>query len=589
MGSARWLVSGVVVALAASCVLDREGQRQTVAPPVGGAGGMEVVACTTVADCPDEVCSIESCMDGLCRSVPEATNTPCGDGRVCDVASVCKKPAGESCDEAAECHTGFCADAVCCDEECVGLCASCVVTDVGQCTVVPAGRDPDDDCRDDAVCGGERACAFGSHVWSTDFGTTFNAVARAITVDPGGNVIFAIQFTGTLSIGTEMYVADVTYPDVAIVKLDADGTLVWSRHISGLFSERVHSLTADSAGNIVVAGDFFSTIVIDADTLDAGADYDGFVFMLDADGAVRWSKQFAGTTDSVANAVAVGPDGSVVVVGSFSGPHDIEGTVHQPTILGDSEIWAAKFSVAGTHVWSRVLPSAGNDYGLAVDVAADGTVLLGGDFNGTLDSVVGSTTADATDVFVVTLNTNGEPTATHTWSGSGNQRLTGLTALPDGFAISGTFDSFADFGGGPLLFVDPLDTFVAIFDGDGEHVWSQSYAGSNQQRVESIDADENGNVVIAGTFNGDITFEGVVLPNVAFEDPFIAKLSPTGKLIWKHGWGADEYERLEATATGPDNSVVALGEFGTTTINLGGMDLVNSGLYDEVFVVKLTP
>jgi hypothetical protein len=70
-------------------------------------------------------------------------------------------PDGSSCTGGAECASGICADGVCCNRACDGLCQACNVTGMeGTCAPVPAGEDPANDCAQDplASCARDGTC-----------------------------------------------------------------------------------------------------------------------------------------------------------------------------------------------------------------------------------------------------------------------------------------------------------------------------------------------------------------------------------------------------------------------------------------------
>lgn len=577
-------IAGLGLLLAASCVLDRDG-RNAPETNAGGSGGGPV-SCRTDADCPDEICTIAACVDDVCRAIPEDTGTPCGEGRTCDVAAVCKIPDGSACEDGADCHSGACADGICCDTDCVGLCVSCTVGAIGVCEVIPAGTDPDDECVGDGVCGGQPACAFGNHLWSQQIASTEDTTPNAVAVDTSGNVIYALTFSGQITVGATVHDASITESSVVLVKADADGAPLFSHELFASNKITVQAIATDAEDNIYVVGDFVGTVNLLGATHSAGIGTDGFLLVVDASGALVWSESFSGTMSNTAHAVALTPDGGVVVVGSFDGPHLVAGVTHDPTVVNDSEVWAAKFAADQTHVWTRTLPHAGNDFGEAVAVTPDGMVLVGGGFSGTFETF----TSDGSDAFVVVLDDNGTVVNVHTWVQPGDQRIGSLGAMPDGgFAAAGAFDTGADFGGGPLPYGGNADAFLAVFAADGAHRWSESYGAMGQQIIAGLTVDAIGNVVIAGSFFTAVSVKGQPIPNAGLQDPFIAKLSEAGALIWARGFGGAEYERLHDVAVGSDNTVVTIGELGTTTINAGGDDLTNMTLFDDTFLVKLTP
>lgn len=66
--------------------------------------------------------------------------------------------------------------------------------------------------------------------------------------------------------------------------------------------------------------------------------------------------------------------------------------------------------------------------------------------------------------------------------------------------IAGSFENSIDFGGGALVGVDATDIFLASFDSDGAHRWSQMIplSGANKL-VQSLAIDSNDNVILGVT------------------------------------------------------------------------------------------
>ncbi|HEY0705385.1 MAG TPA: PA14 domain-containing protein, partial [Polyangia bacterium] len=76
-------------------------------------------------------------------------------------------PLGSACQSGSSCGSGTCAEGVCCDSACGGLCESCITAGArGSCRPASAGTDPRNQCTDEGVatcgrdgsCDGARAC-----------------------------------------------------------------------------------------------------------------------------------------------------------------------------------------------------------------------------------------------------------------------------------------------------------------------------------------------------------------------------------------------------------------------------------------------
>lgn len=142
--------------------------------------------CASSADCKKGHCAegicCESACDGVCSSCDEArtgqrrgicalvpTAAPpiaaCG-GSACDGAGNCRRQRGDVCNTETECSSGFCADGVCCDTSCEGLCQSCAASLTGGgdgiCLATLAYRESADECAGSVTCDGAGDCYAGA-------------------------------------------------------------------------------------------------------------------------------------------------------------------------------------------------------------------------------------------------------------------------------------------------------------------------------------------------------------------------------------------------------------------------------------------
>ncbi|HEU4366470.1 MAG TPA: HYR domain-containing protein [Candidatus Krumholzibacteria bacterium] len=239
------------------------------------------------------------------------------------------------------------------------------------------------------------------------------------------------------------------------------------------------------------------------------------------------------------------------------------------------------------HEWSNRF--GGTGLNTAYDVAVDGSgnVVVVGTFAGSMN--VGGltlTSAGSQDIFLAKFDANG----VHQWS----QRFGGLGAdgaravTVDGagnITMTGYFRGPVSFGGAPLAGRAALDVFVARFDASGLHQWSQWYGSSNGDEGQDIVADASGNVIVTGHYSGAIDFGGgAVTPGIGSLDVFVLKLDAAGVHQWSKGIGNLNPDIGYGVAVDASNSVLVTGTF-NNTVNFGGGPLTSAGLSD-VFVVK---
>jgi hypothetical protein len=130
----------------------------------------------------------------------------------------------------------------------------------------------------------------------------------------------------------------------------------------------------------VVVGDFQQSANFGGSTFASSGGYQAFIAKYaGASGNHVWSRSGGGTGDDWANGVAVDGSGNVIVTGSFTGTANFGGTALVSTY--NTGVLLAKYSSAGTHLWSRGF-TAVSSFGLGSGrgVAADsvGNIVVAG-------------------------------------------------------------------------------------------------------------------------------------------------------------------------------------------------------------------
>ena len=134
----------------------------------------------------------------------------------------------------------------------------------------------------------------------------------AVVASAPAAVVFSLAYAGT---GNDAFIA----------KYNAAGVVQWVARQAGTGSDTAYGVTADSSGNVIVAGYYGSALTIyNADgqqfgtTLAlTGGSYDAFIAKYNAAGVVQWVAQQVGTGPDIALAVTVDSSGNVIVAGSY--------------------------------------------------------------------------------------------------------------------------------------------------------------------------------------------------------------------------------------------------------------------------------
>jgi hypothetical protein len=181
-----------------------------------------------------------------------------------------------------------------------------------------------------------------------------------------------------------------------------------------------------------------------------------------ADGASRWSRSFGGPADDVCAGIANDGSGNVYLAGGFGGAVTVDPASGPLTSAGGTDVLLASFTSAGVPRWSRRFGGAGDDAGRAVALDGNGNVYLTGEFRDTADFGGGPlTSAGETDVFVASFTSAGSPRWSRRFGGVKSDRGRSLALdYSAGVYLAGEFAGTVDFGTGPLTSTGTQDFFL---------------------------------------------------------------------------------------------------------------------------------
>ncbi len=403
---------------------------------------------------------------------------------------------------------------------------------------------------------------------------------EALTVEVGADgKVYLAGLTGSPDFpvsGGAFQRTQLGLTDAFVAKVDLDsGAIDWATFLGGtdafiLQSDTASDVAVDAAGNVFVTGwapegDFPTTTGAHAEVSAGGVE--AFVARFGTTGTLTWSTFLGGADNDFANAIALKPNGDVVVTGhTFS--DGAGATAAFPTTAGaydesfnsvffSNDAFASCLSADGTTlVWSTLLGGSLRDE--ATDIVADGSgdLYLSGftrssDYPSTVgayDETFNSGTPNESDAFVAKLSADGSTLAWSTFLGgvddveaqgialgAAGLHVTGRTVTGDFPTTTGAFQE--TFGGGSA------DAFVTQLALDGTAIlWSSLLGGTGDECGLDLAIDGAGATTLvgvttstdfpAGQQTNDATANGL-------EDGFLAKLDgPGGKLLFSSYYGA---------------------------------------------------
>ena len=134
---------------------------------------------------------------------------------------------------------------------------------------------------------------------------------------------------------------------------------------------------------------------------------DAFLAKLDGNGAHLWSKRFGDASYQIGKSVAVSTAGEIALVGMFDGTIDLGDG--QLVGAGGKDAFLGRFSASGAHLWSKRFGGGGDQSPCGVTIDGSGSVVVLGDFDGTIDLGGGPLSGDNQDLFLGKLSAAGNP------------------------------------------------------------------------------------------------------------------------------------------------------------------------------------
>jgi uncharacterized delta-60 repeat protein len=245
----------------------------------------------------------------------------------------------------------------------------------------------------------------GSLLWkrSWDGGGTESGAAVAVAADG------AVYVTG----GTDSFGG---FGHLFVLRFAPDGTLVW---------QRIRDVSTDvsvGTGEGIAVGPDGSVYAAGVEPGAQVGDFNMVLLKLDSQGTLVWQRAYSGgDINDARGGVAVAADGSVYVAGGFLG-------FTRQTAINDT--FVAKFGPDGSLIWDRRYGGDQGDFPGGVVPGLDGTVLVGGES--------ASFGAGSDDAFLLQLDgATGRGVACNSWGGAGLDHGDDVELAPDGTIVLG--------------------------------------------------------------------------------------------------------------------------------------------------------
>lgn len=294
--------------------------------------------------------------------------------------------------------------------------------------------------------------ADGNVVWEKAYGGEKNDWALSIRRTSNGDYI-VVGWTTSYGAGAV---------DTWVLKLDEAGDIIWQKAYGNMGWNAAFTIEETSDHGYVVAGE-----TMEPD----GVNYSMWVLKLDPEGYIEWEKVYGSIENEAGFSIQQTMDGGYIVAKWSSG-----------YTVGDEDFWLLKLDAAGNALWQKAYGGSEYDYVYAARQTIDGGYIAAG---GTESFGMG-----LSDFWILKLDVNGNIMWQKAYGGEGDDAAYSISQTQDGgFVASGWTDSFSAGG---------TDFLIIKLDRDGNPVWQKTYGAADIEYENRVRQTSDGGYILAG-------------------------------------------------------------------------------------------
>ena len=365
-----------------------------------------------------------------------------------------------------------------------------------------------------------------------------------------------------------------------VAKYNSHGDLIWLKTLTSPNGKsKANGIAIDDYDNVIVVGGFDGSIDFDpadsTENIQTATNSDAFIWKLDQDGNYIWVKRVNSSYEIAAYGVTADTSNNIVFSGLFTGSASMPGQFSISD--NDNRGYICKLDSAGSFQWVNPLADVPGDiYPSVVRADANNNYYVTGAYVQNSSPTIG---------FLQKVSTDGQDSwRVEMGNPSGVGFINDVVCSPNGVFVCGSFKNQASIGGavGSHFVISNGNYFDAVAfklnPENGQPIWSTTFGSSSDDSGSAIHADANGNVYVAGRFQGTANYANIPQATVTANgsDVYLWKLDYTGEGIGAYTLtnGVDDEITATAIHTAADGAIYVAGRsYGTTDFDHDLMDI----------------
>lgn len=366
--------------------------------------------------------------------------------------------------------------------------------------------------------------------------------------------------------------------DIWIVKTDGAGNILWNKTYGGSGDDFMTSLKPTSDGGFIIGAGSNSNISGEkSENSRGGLDY--WILKVDDSGNIEWQKTYGGAQPDFDTNVFQTADGGYFVSGySDSG---ISGDKTVPS-KGQRDYWVLKLNSSGDITWQKAIGGSTLDRLIVSFQSEDGGYILGGHSDSNISGDKSENSRGLFDNWIVKLDGSGNILWDKTYGGNDHDIVRDIIQVSDGFVVGGYSHSGVS-GDKTGTLRGIVDFWIYQIDHNGNMSWQKTIGGSQTDYLRTIRQKSDGNYLVTGYSNSNISGEKTENSNGGYDMWFLL-LDETGNILGQNTIGGANDESAGYSLILDDGYIFAV----ASASNSSGDKSENSRGGEDYWLFKTT-
>ncbi len=444
-----------------------------------------------------------------------------------------------------------------------------------------------------------------SIVWSRYFGKDGDESAYDLDLDNQGNIYitgYTDSENGFATQGAYQEKFGGKY-DAFLLKINGKGQILWTTYLGGPELDVANDLIVKD-NCIYIVGNTSSKSGIafgNVSTKYAGGEYDAFIAKFDLNGSLIWATYYGGNGNDQAYGISLNSNEEIIVSGITSSDNGIvTKDAFEISIHEGFDAFFAKFNRNGQLIYGTYFGGNNEDLCYNTTIDDNDNIYLSGSTNSsdlpiTINKNGKSYSGGKRDGFIARFDNQLNLNYCSYYGGEGEDIINDLLLTKDKFIILGTTDSRSGISYGnsfkTMITGDSIDSFVSMYDFDGNAIWGSYYGGNGKDVLESAEIVNDSVLFMLGTTDSqeNISSDNTELnPNPNQYDAFLCNFDISGNRLSSTYFGGSNNDNPYSIAFDENNSTLIItgNTLSKDYISINSPEQSLKDQYRDLFIAK---